>query len=272
MSRRVEEIGEIHLQGPGERRHFLDSGQECHSVDGLGFFLEGVRKARMEGKLRLYMEGFRKRLRRNPSPGHLEKGVEGLFEQEHRSLPLGVLEVRDGKFFLGNFEVGWKELEEWIKVCVQGFWELTPERAWELAELLLSSKREAEERALRTLRSVLGEELTEKLLGEGKILVKAANGREYLLTKRGEVLSPDGRERFCVQVRDGEKLPIYDLVLAKYLAIRDRPESISTLRRRRRNWWELGRVRMLMHELESLMFHLRFEEDERDEDPEDMVW
>lgn len=268
MAREVEEVGEIHLYGPGGPRYFRD-GREYHSVGELQYFLEGLRKARMEGRLRLYVEGFRRRLKRNPSPEDLERGMEGLFELEHRSLPIGILEVRDGRIFLGDFEVDWRELEGWIRVCLLGFWELTPERAWELARFILSSKKEAEERALRTLREVLGEELTEKLLSEGKILVKAANGREYLLTKNGEVLSPDGRERFCVQVKGGEKLPTYDLVLAKYLAIRDRPESISTLRRRR-NWWE-GRLRMLVHELEMLMFRMD-EEGEEDEGLEDMVW
>ncbi len=266
MSGGTEEIGEAYLEGPGEKRYFLESEREYCSIEALGAFLEGVRKTRMTGKLRLHMEGFRRRLKRDPSPEDLEEGPEGLWEVEHRSLPLGTLEIREGELFLGNSGVGWEEVEEWLRACLTGFWELTPERAGELAELIVSHKKEAEERALRTLRSVLGEELTERFLREGRMLVKAADGREYLLTKRGEVLSPDGRERFCVRVEGGEKLPVYDLLLAKYLAIRDRPQSISTLRRRG-SWRELARVRMLVHELELLLFRLQhgrgeFEEDE----------
>lgn len=83
----------------------------------------------------------------------------------------------------------------------------------------------AERRSFETLNRILGGELAERLLRERRIIVKSADGREYEITDSGKVYAVLGG-RICVQIEGEEVLPKYDVVLAKYLALRDRPDLV----------------------------------------------
>jgi hypothetical protein len=90
--------------------------------------------------------------------------------------------------------------------------------------------RRAEERSLETLRKVLEEEAARRLLEKGELQVRTPSGEEYVVTSSAEVyrrLPGGGRSPVCVQVEGGENLPRYDLILAKYLTLRDHPELIG---------------------------------------------
>lgn len=222
--------------------------------------LETLREVRGTASLILRMEGRRKIVRPDLRPGNLDAG---LFLMEERSVRLGELELRGGRVYLYGREADLRLIESWVEACAAELWRgegLTQERARELAEVLLSHREQTEGRALRAVREVLGQEVVDQLLSEGRVRVRSSNGEEYVITEEGEVYSAGGR-RCCVQVEGGERLPKYDRFLAVYLTVRDRPEKISTLRPRREGREFLLRIHHLLAELEHLAERLRLEEE-----------
>jgi len=190
--------------------------------------------------VKLYIHDYRKVLKKGPD-GAWAMNRSDLYDIEHRQACLGVISAgKDRSYYLdGSLRLGDEEaVEEWIDACSVGLWsepELTTERAKELAKAISGQRMEAEGKSLATLRRTLGDEVADKLLKEGKIAVKSANGREYVITDSGEVFCDpydEGMDRICVEVKDEESLPKYDRVLAKYLVIRDHPEQIETLQGR----------------------------------------
>jgi hypothetical protein len=229
--------------------------------------LETLREVGGTASLVLRMEGERKVVRPDLSPENLDSG---LFQLERRSLTLGELEVRGGRPYLYGREADLPLLRSWMEACAAEMWRgegLTQERARELAEVLLSHRERAEGRALRAVREVLGQEVVDQLLREGRVRVRSSNGEEYVITEEGEVYSAGGR-RCCVQVEGEGRLPKYDRFLAVYLTVRDRPEKISTLRPHPEMVEELTRrARILMAELERLVERLHLGWEERVEIP-----
>jgi len=155
-----------------------------------------------------------------------------------RSTRLGTLQLRGGRILFNGvelsedvFEQGEKTLWKWLDTCMDRAWEdwtFDQERATELARLVEADLREAERRSLETLRRTLGDEVVNQLLRERRITVRSRNGGEYTITDSGWVLTSSGRH-VCVEVAGEGRLPRYDVVLAKYLVIRDHPEQIETL-------------------------------------------
>jgi len=190
--------------------------------------------------VKLYIHDYDRVLKRGPD-GAWAMNRSDLYDIEHRQAYLGVISAgKDRSYYLdGSLRLGDEEaVEEWIDACSVGLWsepELTTERAKELAKAISGQRQDAERRSLDTLMCTLGDEMADQLLKERKITVKSANGKEYVITDSGEVLSSlheGAMESICVHVKDEESLPKYDRVLAKYLVIRDHPEQIETLRGR----------------------------------------
>ena len=187
--------------------------------------------------IKLYIHDYRKVLKRGPD-GAWAINRSDLYCAEHRQAYLGAISAgKDHSFYLdGSLRLGDEDaVREWIDACSVGLWsepELTTESAKELAKAMSEQWQEAERKSLETLRRTLGDEAADKLLKEGKIVVKSANGREYVIMDSGNVYGPlhnGSARRICVEVKGEESLPRYDRVLAKYIVIRDHPEQIETL-------------------------------------------
>jgi len=152
-----------------------------------------------------------------------------------RSTRLGTLQLRGTRILFNGMELGEEGFWRWLDACMDRVWEdwtFDRGRATELAKLVAADRREIERKSLETLRRTLGEEVAERLLRKGEITVKSSNGKEYVITERGEVFETPwegGKRSVCVQVAGEHRLPKYDRVLAKYLVIRDHPEQIETL-------------------------------------------
>ena len=78
----------------------------------------------------------------------------------------------------------------------------------------------------------MGEEAASQVLENGRITVKSADGREYMITDSGKVYSLDTGERMREGGRGGKPAEVRS-VLAKYLVIRDHPDWIYSRRRYR---------------------------------------
>lgn len=81
------------------------------------------------------------------------------------------------------------------------------------------------------IRETLGDDTLDQLKKEKRLVVISRNGRNYIIKDNGKVSDSESRRRCCVIV-DGD-LPRYDIILVKYLAIRDRPETFKTLQETR---------------------------------------
>jgi len=99
-------------------------------------------------------------------------------------------------------------------------------------EALLDAVREASDsataRALDLVRDVLGRDALQEVLREGRVVVASRNGRSYAVDLHGEVREMTTWALRCVVCR-GPQVHVLDVFLAKALAVRDHPESISTL-------------------------------------------
>lgn len=168
----------------------------------------------------------------------------------------GNLKKEKGMYYLNNtIPLGGhiSLIEKWLKACyahlagtprylrndpdfplLDNITELTQKDAERLAEIVKDHYRNglpSERKSLELILETLGDGALDQLKNEKRLVVKSRNGRTYIIRDDGEV-SESGR-RCCVKVEGN--LPRYDIVLAKYLAIRDRPETITTLLETRDN-------------------------------------
>lgn len=221
--------------------------------------LDFLGQAKMNAKLKLYIHRFQTVVKRDFSPADLEKSLEGMYGLEHYSAYLGTLEARGSRVFLGGVEFGRGALERWFETCLAEIWrdpKISSEWAMGLGRAIAAHTREVERRSLETFRRTLGDEVVNQFSEEGEITLTSINGRKYTITEDGEVFAHtrDGPiERICVRVEGEGRLPKYDVVLAKYLVIRDHPEQIETPHRRR------GRIGGGLRTLEEERVMLGFE-------------
>jgi hypothetical protein len=165
----------------------------------------------------------------------MEKGSKISEVPFYRCAYIGALSAGTDRSYVLNSKIKFDDdevLGRWLRACVDFMWvrpAFTQTSAEKLAEAVVEYMRGARLRSLETLRLALGNEAAERLLSEGHITVKSSNGREYLIDTTGEVFDASSGDYVCVEVRNEEWLPRYDVVLAKYLVIRDHPEQISTL-------------------------------------------
>ncbi len=164
----------------------------------------------------------------------------------------GSLKNEKGRYYLNNtilFDGGILMVEKWLNACyahlagtpkhlrndldfpaLENITGLTQKDAERLAEIVIDHYRNglpSERRSLELIRETLGDNALDQLKNEKRLVVKSRNGRNYNIRDDGEVSDSETGRRCCVIV-DGN-LPRYDIILAKYLAIRDRPETIKTL-------------------------------------------
>jgi hypothetical protein len=194
-------------------------------------YLHTLRTLKLEADFEIYVHVLKHMVKKDFTAGLQELGE--LYEAVYQKARLGRVQIRGERVFLNGLEVGEEILTRWLEQCLIACWRdpnLTPERGAQLAGLLADFLRRAEERSLETLRKVLGEEAARQLLEKGELPVRTPSGEEYVVTSSAEVYRrlPGGeRSPVCVQVEGGENLPRYDLVLAKYLTLRDHPELIG---------------------------------------------
>lgn len=164
----------------------------------------------------------------------------------------GSLKNEKGRYFLNNtIPLGGhiSLIEKWLKACyahlagtpgylrndldfpvLENITELTQKDAERLAEIVIDHHRNglpSERRSLELIRETLGDGALVQLKNEKRLVVRSSNGRTYVISDNGDVSDSETGRRCCVIV--GGDLPRYDIILAKYLAIRDRPETIKTL-------------------------------------------
>jgi hypothetical protein len=169
---------------------------------------------------------------------------------EIRSVGFGELEWNGETISYEDVEFSAKELANWIQRCTD------LHRRGELDERhargLLEAKRRAWKRAVDNLKRALGTELAEHLMRNGEIEFRSRDGRTYRITKSGEVFVRDERSGawrgVCVEVAGERILPVPEVVLSKYLVLRDRPEQVREGPRAD----AVERLHMLRHELEEL--------------------
>lgn len=240
----------VEALGREEEPDFLVGPPTIPANEFYGKILALLKWLEVNAKLRLYLHSFRTALRWNLSPADLEReGLEGLYGREHRSVCAGTLDVRGSRVFLGSTELTEEAFRRWLEVCSTEFWReperVTPKRVAELAKLISDHLAAVERKSLETLKRTLGDGVADQLLRAGKVCVRSANGREYVITDSGEVFAVRARDKMspvCVHVEREGRLPRYDVVLAKYLVIRDHPEQIETRYPRR----ELEREREIL--------------------------
>lgn len=173
---------------------------------------------------------------------------------ETRSLRVyvGSLKKKNGSFYLNGsilLQGGISTVERWLRACyahlagtpvylrkdpdfpvLENISELTQKEAEMLAEIVLDHIKNglpSERKSLKLLRETLGDDAVNQFKNEKRLTVKSKNGRTYIINEDGEVYESETGRRCCVVV--GAELPRNDQILAKYLAIRDRPETIKTL-------------------------------------------
>lgn len=164
----------------------------------------------------------------------------------------GSLKKENGRYYLNNTILLGSHIsliEKWLKACyahlagtpkhlrndpdfpvLENITEMTQKDAERLAEIVIDHYRNglpSEKRALELIRKTLGDDALDQLKNEKCLVVRSRNGRNYIIRDDGEVSDSETGRRCCVIV--GGDLPRYDIILAKYLAIRDRPETIKTL-------------------------------------------
>ena len=219
----------LSLKGEEELKRFTKGCTDWKG--GVHQYLLTLSTLKLEADLEVYMHILRDRVKKDLPPNPQE--LEELYEMTYQRVKLGRIQIGGGRILLNGLEVGEELLMRWLEQCLTACWRdpnLTLERGAELAELLANLLHRAEARSLETLRRVLGEEAARQLLERGELPVRTPSGEEYVVTSSAEVYRrlPGGeRSPVCVQVEGGENLPRYDLVLAKYLTLRDHPELIG---------------------------------------------
>lgn len=173
------------------------------------------------------------------------KDLKDLYTMRHRRGTLGTFVWKKSRWWLNGkvpLSEGWVGLERWLEKCRQALWAaegeeeeavgfgVTAERL--AAERLPRGKGEnsakgpaAEQRAKEVFREVMGEEALRELERDGRLTFTARDGRTYSVGPTGEVRDEEDRVRVCV--RGGERLPRHERVLARLLAVRDRPELLN---------------------------------------------
>jgi hypothetical protein len=164
----------------------------------------------------------------------------------------GSLKKKNGSFYLNGsilLQGGISTVERWLRACyahlagtpvylrkdpdfpvLENISELTQKEAEMLAEIVLdhiNNGLPSERKSLKLIRETLGDDAVNQLKNEKRLTVKSKNGRTYIINEDGEVYESETGRSCCVVVE--AELPRYDQILAKYLAIRDRPETIKTL-------------------------------------------
>lgn len=164
----------------------------------------------------------------------------------------GSLKKENGRYYLNNNILLGSHIsliEKWLNACyahlagtpkhlrndpdfpvLENITELTQKDAEKLAEIVIDHHRNglpSERRSLELIGESLGDDVLDQLKKEKRLVVRSRNGRNYTISDNGDVSDSETGRRCCVIV-DGD-LPRYDIILAKYLAIRDRPETIKTL-------------------------------------------
>lgn len=165
---------------------------------------------------------------------------------------VGNLKNEKGMYYLNNtIPLGShiSVIEKWLKACyahlagtpryltndpdfpvLENITELTQKKAERLAEIIKDhyiNGSPSERRSLELIRETLGDDAHDQLKNKKRLVVKSSNGKNYIIRDDGDVIESETGRSCCVIV-DGD-LPKYDAILAKYLAIRDRPETIKTL-------------------------------------------
>lgn len=190
-------------------------------------------------------------LRREPREGVLLEDVAsadlwGLYENRHRFGSLGRLErTEDRRLMLNGARLpgGWTVLAKWVEACRERLWsadadgDFVPgfeavahqvaEETRERAKARSPRKQrntDAEDRARLVFAEAVGQEALQEMEARGRVGVKSRNGRVYILDRSGGVWRMDTGERLCV--RGGERLPRYEMLLSRYLTLRDRPEEV----------------------------------------------
>lgn len=105
------------------------------------------------------------------------------------------------------------------------------DKVLELSELLQNLLRmcmlihdDANRRGFKLMCDVLGSRVATELLRTGRVRFLSYNGKEYTIDLHGTVYDSNGS--VCVHVDGEEELPPFDVVLAKYLVMRDRPDIV----------------------------------------------
>lgn len=165
---------------------------------------------------------------------------------------VGSLKKEKGKNYLNNTillgDYNWI-IEKWLRACyahlvgtpkylrndpdfplLENITELTQKDAEKLADIVIDHYRNglpSERKSLEHIRETLGNDAFTQLKNEKRLMVKSSNGRNYIIDEYGEVSEDDSGKRCCVNV--GGNLSKYDRILAKYLIIKDKPETIEVL-------------------------------------------
>jgi hypothetical protein len=194
--------------------------------------LLGFLKANARIQLRLSVPWLR--VKRNLDEGRT-RGLDGLYEKEIRSVSLGTLDFRNGKCFLHGVEIPMsivgKVFKEWVGACLVEVLnsEFSVARARDLARAVATFHIHSHLRSQELFRRVVGENAVERFLRERRLRFKSVDGNEYEIEESGDVFRIDAGKRtpVCVHVAGENRLPVYDRVVALYLALRDHPEVLS---------------------------------------------